>query len=452
MIKKSFAATISYPPEYRQRCADVLEEVLQRTSAYSRWQKFDPGADQDIFSRFALFPSLTKSFMTSCEYSDFIAQNHERDLDASLQRGEVEIVHTSGSTADSIANLWYQPWWDASECASWKLNTHTALLSLGDHREAILTSPLCTGFVCEEGYLTYEQRLKGRFLYLNERSNYLTWTENHMKRMVQELERFCTQVLEAAPSYLARLSRFIVKEKIPVSMPDIIIVSYENPTLLQYAHMKAAFDCPIVSSYGSTEAGYVFIECEAGRLHQNVEYCHVDYVPFSPQYGGPHIGRILVTTFNNPWRTLFRFDIGDIVTLSATQCPCGRSLGLTIDSVEGRANNLLIANKCPVRFSDIDRSLSGIAGISNYQVIQRGESSYEMRIVSERTIDTDIRAEALSRMKHHLGQDAVCVAHRVDDIATDPPGKFCATKRLLPYDTDLFLDEQYSPVSMCLEP
>ena len=34
----------------------------------------------------------------------------------------------------------------------------------------------------------------------------------------------------------------------------------------------------------------MFMECEAGRLHQVTTTCHVDFLPFSPEHGGPDVG------------------------------------------------------------------------------------------------------------------------------------------------------------------
>ena len=119
--------------------------------------------------------------------------------------------------------------------------------------------------------------------------------------------------------------------------PAVIILTYENPSILHHRQIRRAFDAPVASSYGSTETAYVFMECEAGRLHQVTETCHVDFLPFAPEHGGPDVGRILVTTFDNPWRSLVRFDVGDVVRLNGpAPCPCGRDEGLTLASIEGR--------------------------------------------------------------------------------------------------------------------
>jgi phenylacetate-coenzyme A ligase PaaK-like adenylate-forming protein len=328
----SFASRLRYGAGYGERCVRALETAIGSTRAYEAWRALDPGPSAGVFARLAALPALTKADLRAHGPEGFVPAG--RDLDAALAAGEVELVKTSGSTGDRVVNAWHQPWWDASEAASWRLNARARAAAVGEHPEAILTSPWCTGMPCEDEYLAMRQRTLGRFLYLSERSDPSAWDEALMDRMVVELNEFKPVVIEANPSFLARLSRHIAKRGLRAHAPAIIILTYENPSILHHRQIRAAFDAPVASSYGSTETAYVFMECEAGRMHQVAESCHVDFLPFAPEHGGPDIGRILVTTFDNPWRSLVRFDVGDVVRLDRRRpCPCGRDEGLTLASI-----------------------------------------------------------------------------------------------------------------------
>jgi phenylacetate-coenzyme A ligase PaaK-like adenylate-forming protein len=288
------------------------------------------------------------------------------------------------------------------------------------------------------------QRTNGRFLYLNERSDPTTWTPEHMDRMIEEINRFSPRVIEANPSFLACLSRYIVREKRMVRPPGLIIFTYENPSGLHYGQVRAAFQCPIASSYGSTEAGYVFMECEAGRWHQNIDCCHVDFLPFKPEYGGPLIGLILVTSFSNPWRALLRFDIGDIVRISTAPCACGRSEGLILEAIEGRAVNLTqTPDGQPVTQARVDRSMSQIEQLEEYQLIQSGRSTYELRYVTAAPRPARVAEQALAALKTVYGPAAKIFAVQVEAIRPDPPGKYRLTKALFNLKIDAFINEQY---------
>ena len=198
-----------------------------------------------MFSRFAALPALTKRELRVHGPQGFVPDG--RDIDEGLAAREIELVETSGATGDRVTNVWYQPWWDASEAASWRLNAHARAAATGSHREAILTSPWCTGFPCEEGYLTMEQRTLGRFLFLSERSDPSSWSSDLMDRMVEELNIFEPVILEANPSFLARLSRHIVRRRLRVAFasphcPDVREslgpAPAPDPPGLRYAHRQ----------------------------------------------------------------------------------------------------------------------------------------------------------------------------------------------------------------------
>jgi phenylacetate-CoA ligase len=268
-----------------------------------------------------------------------------------------------------------------------------------------------------------------------------------MDRMVEELNTFEPVVLEANPSFLARLSRHIVRRRQHVHSPTLIVLTYENPSVLHRRQIRRVFDAPIASSYGATEAGYVFMECEAGRLHQVTTTCHVDFLPFSPEHGGPDVGRILVTIFGNPWRSLVRFDIGDVVRLDGhTPCPCGRHEGLTLMSVEGRTMNLTLTPEGrAVTQGTVDRALGSVAGLLEYQILQTASSSYHLRFVAEEAAMQRVASEARDALRTVYGPAAVITAGPVEGITPDPPGKYCLSKKVEPIDPDGLLDGHFAP-------
>ena len=444
----SYASTLRYAPHYAGRCQKALEVALYETPAYEAWRRLDPGLALPVFERLATLPALSKADLRAHGPQPFVP--YGRQVAGGLASGEIELAVTSGTTGDQVVNVWYQPWWDATEAATWQLNAHARAVATGTHREAILTSPWCVGVACEDGYLSMAERTLGRFLYLSERSDPSIWTEALMDRMVEEISAFRPVTLEANPSFLARLSRHIVRRRLRVRSPELIVLTYEYPSLLHYRHIRRAFEAPIASSYGSTEAGHVFMQCEAGRMHQVTASCHVDLLPFRPEHGGPALGRILVTTFDNPWRSLLRFDMGDVVRLDGSgPCPCGRQEGLTLASIEGRTVNL---TRTPdgeaVTQAAVDRALATVDGLAEYQLLQRGKVHYELRYVADGSEPGRVAREACAALRGLFGPTARIVAAEVDGIAPDPPGKYRLSRALEPIDADSLVDDGYAPAKL----
>jgi phenylacetate-CoA ligase len=392
----------THTTEYRAAATKALETALSSVPAYHSWRPRDPGSSADIFERYAAMPVLTKADLREYRLEGFIPVGG--DLTSALARGAVKVVKTSGSTSDAVTNVWFQKWWDASEASSWKLHAATASARLGAHREAILASPRCVGFASDDGYLSMEQRTLGYYLFLSEKDDPAAWGPALCDRMIDELNRFQPVVLEANPSFLSVLCRHAIKHERRVYQPAAVTLTYENPSLIHLRHIRTVFQCPSISSYGSTESGYVFMGCEAGRLHQNVEHCHVDFQPLAPEHGGPVLGRILVSTFQNPWRTLIRFDIGDLVKLASEPCPCGRHEGLTLEAIEGRvANATLSSTGRLVTQSEVDSAVAQIEGIEQYELTQLDRTTTSIDYVSHTRDVAELELELCASLRRCYG-------------------------------------------------
>ncbi len=428
---------------YRARCAEALDRALGEVEAYRSWRAFDPGANAPLEERYRALPALTKRLMNLHSPAGFVTPG--RSLPQALRDGEVEIVTTSGTTDDKVQNVWDQAWWDASERASWSLNAHARRVVTGDHREAILVSPLNVGFASQEP-LPFERRRLARFLYLNELVDPLAWPDRHCQRMLRELALFQPPVLEGNPSLLSRLCRWAARRAERPFQPALITFTYEVPSLVHRRHVRAVFDAPQVSSYGTTEAGYVFMECEHGRMHQNTESCRVDFLPFAAERASPSVGKLLITTFDSPWRALLRFDAGDLGRLAEGSCPCGRTDGLTLSAIEGRAVNLTLTPEGRlVTQVDVDRLLAAVDGLDGYQLLQTDERSYALRIETDSGDGAMVAARAGEALRQLYGPAARVTAAASGPIGPEASGKYRLVRAAFPVDAMSFVESGLRP-------
>jgi hypothetical protein len=398
---------------YRQRCAVALATALDETPLYAGWRQRDPGPACGLDARYAALPILTKDDIRSAFPYGLVPRGS--DLDAARGRGEVSFVRTSGTADEALENIWSQAWWDSSERASWTLNGVAARAAAGRQdafggapgafggapgtfggapgafREAILASALSVGPRSTSAPLPAEARRLGRFLFLNEYGRTDEWPDGHEKRIAAELADYRPDVLEANPSLLARLSRWAAREGAAVWQPALVTLTYEYPSALHLRAIRSVFRCPIASSYGSTEAGYVFMECEHGSLHQNTETCRVDLVPLrgrrsavGPGVAPGGLGRILATTFGHPWFQLLRFEVGDVGRLAPAPCRCGRTFGTTLAAVEGRISSVCVAaDGALLTHRSIDLALADVPGLEQYQLEQETPRLVRCSVVPE---------------------------------------------------------------------
>jgi phenylacetate-CoA ligase len=364
------------------------------------------------------------------------------NLDAALVRGEVSYVRTSGTEDEALENIWNQQWWDASERASWKLNSVAARVATGLHREAILASALSVGPRSEGGPITRENRMLGRFLFLNEFWTTAEWPEGHERRILEELADYQPEVFEANPSLLARLAFFAWRMDVAVYQPPLIILTYEFPSALQLRAIRRIFQSPIASSYGSTETGYVFMECEHGRLHQNFEFCRVDFAPLTDNVEThTGVGRIFPTTFGNKWFPLMRFDIGDIARLAPDPCPCGRDFGMTLSAIEGRLKSLCVAEDGRlVTHREMDDALALVDSLEQYRLVQEALKKIRLDVISENGQGKRVMRDAADILQDMFGRHVGIEVNQVRTLLPEMSGKFLLAKRDFPLEPGVATD------------
>jgi len=426
--------TVGARLDYENRCLETLETALGRTPIYESWKALDPGGRHDVDARYNSLPVLTKEDIRAHFPHGVVPVG--LDLGAALARGEVSFVSTSGTADEALENIWNQQWWNDSERASWKLNMIAARVATGMHPEAILASALSVGPRSEGGPIDREHRMLGRFLFLNEFGTTAEWPEDHEGRILAELADYHPAVLEANPSLIARLARFAWKTGAAVYQPPLITLTYEFPSALQLKAIRRVFRSPIASSYGSTEAGYVFMECEHGRLHQNTEFCRVDFAPLRDRvetYAG--VGRIFVTTFGNSWFPLVRFDIGDIACLASGPCPCGRNLGITLSAIEGRLKSLCVAGDGKLlTHRELDDALTIVEGLEQYQLVQATPKSVRLAVVGEDGQEKRVVRDAGDILQDVFGRGVTITVNNVPVLQPEKSGKFLLAKRDFPLD------------------
>ena len=427
-----------FPRDYEIRSANLLNTALDSIPLYRSWKSLDPGPGYPADVRFSALPALTKKDIRE-HFPNVLPPG--RDMAAGIATGEIELVQTSGTTDDKITNLWNQKWWDRSERASWKLNKHLSEFATGDHREAILVNPKNVGILSDAVDLPMEKRRLARFLYLNEKTDPIAWPATIMDRMVDEINVYKPSVLEANPSMLARLCRYVANKGKNVFQPGVIVFTYEYPTAFHRRQIARVFDAPMASSYGTTEVGYVFIECECGRLHQNSDFCRVDFQPFMPEHGGPLLGRILVTPLDNPWNYMLRFNTGDVVKLDAAgSCPCGRNSGIVLSSIEGRAVNLTLTYSGRLAtLGELDRRVSQIDGIDEYKLIQTAPGTYELHVAGPGK-QANISRDSLQVLLDLYGAGSRVTVVFEEAIAPEASGKYLISRTTFPIEVEDYLD------------
>jgi len=188
------------------------------------------------------------------------------------------------------------------------------------------------------------------------------------------------------------------------------------------------------------------MECEQGKLHQVADSCRIDIEYMRQEFGYPHVGRLLLTTLTNPWRSLVRFDVRDLVHIdSAGICACGRNDGYICKEVAGRTADLTYTtDNYPVTTAMVESIINGVESVTDYQVLQQ-KGIYHVHIVLEEAANSSdtLTEEIIESLLALYGKNAVIKIQYVAEIAAEPSGKYRRTRSDIEPDYDqLFIKEQ----------
>ena len=421
----------NYPESYDVASKHALERALNTAQAYAPWRELDPGPSAPINDRYAAMPALDKQMIRD-HFPTGLVPDH-KDVQEGLLTEAIQYTFTSGTTGDRVINIWDQDWWDRAEQSAWQLNAHLARLSY-PQIEAKLASSLNVGISCEED-LPMSSRIVGHRLYLNEKINLVQWMPRHYIRMANELQLFQPIIIEANPTLLARLAFWAMDNGVQMHQPAAIVYSYEFPSIIHRRAIAEVFAAPQISSYGTTETGFVLQECECGLLHQNLDFCRIDFEPLVDKFGGPDLGRILVSTFQNPWNAVIRFDVGDLVRLhTSSECRCGRGEGMIATAIEGRVGNVTFTTEGGlVTTQALDQALAQIEGIRDYHLDQESPTDYHLELMAKGETAA-IEGATRQTLRDLYGADGSFDIQFTDNLLPGQAGKFRRSQANFDFD------------------
>ena len=421
---------------YSERCESALEQTFLSVPFYKSWKQYDKGGAFTFAERMAALPILTKKDIRANIPHGFIVDKYK--CKEGFASGEIEMESTSGTSEERVSVVWYQNWWNYSEREAARLNPVLNSIFARPHREAILPSPTCSGNLCHVGESSMDERVIGNLLFLNHTPDPTAWDDRNIRRMAEEIKSFQPDILEADPAYLAIFSRSNLTAGHELYQPKCIVLTYEFPSHMHYRQIHRAFPgVPVVSSYGSTETGHVFTQCGAGAFHQNTATCYVDFQPLRKEFGNTNVGRILVSSLENPWFVFLRYDIGALVLIrDGVKCSCGRSQGLIIDGIEGRVRDITFDTKGHVvTLKRLDVALESVETLSGYKVVQTERRRYTMHYSVDSESTSNVGNVLLEILHNLYGKDAVIDISPNSALTPEQSGKFqlaCSINDLYP--------------------
>jgi phenylacetate-CoA ligase len=243
-------------------------------------------------------------------------------------------------------------------------------------------------------------------------------TEELWDQTWQRLLRWDPPTVAGYVSSLTSFARYLLARGRGVPSVRRVIAAAEPCDGAQKELIQRAFGAPLYLTYGSREFMSIGGECDERRgLHTAAENLLVETEAAA---GSP--GEILVTDFHNLGTVFLRYRIGDVGTLSARRCGCGRGLPL-LESVEGRSGHT-------IDFPD-GRQLTGILfrhvlkevpEVAEFQVVQDLPDHIVLNLVLKHPLSEQGEGLVRKEMEKYLGPNRFEI-RPVEEPSRGPSGK-----------------------------
>ncbi len=369
---------------------------------------------------FSDIPFITKRDMRDGFPRNFLRAGQA--LEKMIERSEVEVEHTSGTSEERTPVLLGHGWWEAQETRALRLNRWVArvLEERRPSRRVVLTTPACNGTACHSRWTPRSARIDGAALSVNQARIPFLLDESELARMADETGEWSPQFLDLDPVHGAWFALYCERQGIRFPSLRFILCSYEFVSVVHRRILERVFGVPVLNLYGSTETGHLLMEDERGALQPSLDTAFLEVV--DTDVCG--VGDLVATTLSNDYMPLLRYRIGDLVERREAS-------SAATYVVHGRARDAL---RTPagrrVTTWQVDQCFTGMNGIAHYQLQQAETGDCRLRYVPD---GAGPNASDLLKLKSKL-EDILQTPGRIATQAIDllvpaPSGKFRLTCR-----------------------
>jgi len=351
-------------------------------------------------------PLLTKSEI----------RTHYDDLIAGPWRGKVLLKATGGSTGEPLRFAYTRENYER-RIAVMMRGYAWARADIG--RRTLL---LWGGDV---GDVSRSKRFKDRLYNLafhRKILNSFYLTRDSMPDYLSQINRYRPEVIVAFVAPLYELARFIKDKSLPRWSPETIVTGAELLHPYQRTLIEEVFCCPVHSTYGCREFMLIAAECSRrGGMHINTDHLVVEVLD---DRGAPALsGEVVITDLHNYAMPFIRYVNGDLATLSAEHCPCGRGFplmqsvnGRKLDTIRTRAGHAVPGAFFPHMFKEV-------SAVARFQVVQNSLEDLDIIIVKHPEFN-DADLTFIQREVTKILGDGIHIKYRfVDDIPLTRSGK-----------------------------
>lgn len=276
------------------------------------------------------------------------------------------------------------------------------------------------------------QTLKGRmkdslyaWLYRRKVVNSFCVTEERIPEILAAHNRYRPDAIVAYTNPLYELARALKDRKWTPRPPKTIVVGAEKLHAFQRELIQEVFQAPVFETYGSREVMLMSAECEQHQgLHVTCENVLLEILNDEGNPAAPgEEGNIAVTDLFNYGMPFIRYLNGDRGVAGFKACSCGRGLPLMAPPIGRQLDILRFANGRNVAGEFFPHMIKDFPAVRRFQVVQKTESSLQVRLVVTSQWRTDDRETLRKTITRVVGNEVDVELLEVDQISLTATGK-----------------------------
>jgi phenylacetate-CoA ligase len=414
------------PWRSRAQLETYQRQRLQRAiaHAYARVPYY-----RDLFDRHGIAPDQIRSaadlqHIPISSKNDLRQQPTERILAVGYDPARLRRIQTTGSTGEpfvlyrGLAEKWiHQLFWlralrDLGQRVGDRAVSITALRSRPKTTPQILGRLLCAAGL----------------------TRYALDVSMPAEETLRELAALRPGVVATYPGALARLGEELRQSGRLDIRPRFLATGGEVLTKSRRRQIEETWQKPLYELYGCWEMSLVAWQCRAtGLFHVCDDSVVLEVVRDGRTVGAGARGEVVLTSLHARAMPLIRYRLGDLVTLGATGCPCGRPFG-TISSIQGRMLDLfrLPGGRLLHPYEILsDLKEDAYRWVRHYQLVQETEDLVALAMVPGPAFTPERLAEFERGAARTLGSGVRLRVDLVDRIEPGPGGKFHLARSLL---------------------
>ena len=268
---------------------------------------------------------------------------------------------------------------------------------------------------------------KPPYWFSNRYNNQLLISSRHLNEhcitaILEELHDFKPYILQAYPSTVFTLAKFLSIRNLYLNIPFVFTASeplYDHQREL----IEERLNCKVMDMYGMAERVAFATECEFGNMHINPDYSFIEIVDDEGLQTNGY-GYVVGTTFHNLAMPLVRYKLTDQTRWKPGLCECGRSFPM-IEPVTGKLEDAIFSSDGSfISPSVLTFAFKGVENILKSQVAQISNGVLQIRLVPGELFCKDDHDKLINNI-HTLVDSKINVnILLVNDIPNTSAGKF----------------------------